>query len=76
MDSKISITGFTDYVTSEDETFDSIAFKLYGEEQMRDLLIEYNPDLIPYIFFPAGIVLSAPVVEQVQSIRTKAPWAR
>lgn len=76
MDSKISIIGIRDYITSEDDTFDSIAYDVYGEEQMRDLLFEYNPDYLSYIFFPAGIPLLIPLVEKVESLRTKAPWAR
>lgn len=76
MDSKISITGIRNYRTAEDDTFDSIAYAVYGEEQMRDLLFEYNPDYLSYIYFPAGLDLKIPLVEKVESVRTKAPWAR
>lgn len=76
MDSRISIIGIRDYITAEDDTFDSIAYEVYGEEQMRDLLFEYNPDCLSYIFFPAGILLQIPLVEKVENVRTKAPWAR
>lgn len=72
----VNVTGFADYITVEDDTFDLIAYKLYQEELMRDLLMKYNPDYLSYIFFPAGIKLSVPQVEAVQETRTKAPWAR
>lgn len=75
-DSNITVTGIKEYLTSEDDTFDSIAYDFYESEQMRDLLMEYNPDYIPYIFFPAGLILKVPMVEKVEDLSTKAPWAR
>ena len=66
------------YRTVQGDTWDLISHKVYGDyggELLMNILIEYNPDYLYYVFFPAGIMLdipeiTAPVVESLP------PWKR
>lgn len=71
---EISVTGFTDYVTSENDTFDLIAFRKYGNEFLASLIIEYNPRHADIIIFDSGIVLQLPEIEIVEAEKSLPPW--
>lgn len=48
------------YVTSQGDTWDMIAFKLFGDEIYMKDLIEANPDYTGIFSFESGILLDVP----------------
>lgn len=71
---EINITGFTDYVTSENDTFDLIAFRKYGNEFLASLIIEYNSRYADVVIFDSGTVLQLPEIEVVEAEKSLPPW--
>ena len=71
---EITITGFTEYVTSENDTFDLISFKKYGNEFFASLIIEYNRQYADVILFDAGVALSLPEVDITETEKSLPPW--
>lgn len=61
------------YTTIAGDTFDLIAYKLYGEEERADELMEANPDLLDYFVFPAGIEVTAPDIVSDTTV-PMPPW--
>ena len=55
------------YITTQGDTWDFIAMKMYpkiGAEKLMDILLEYNPDYIDIVIFPANVVLSVPEISE------------
>ena len=50
------------YTTVQGDTWDSIAYKLYGDEAHTDVLMENNYPYLDFFVFPEGIVLKVPEV--------------
>lgn len=48
------------YITIAGDTFDTIAYKQYGDDHMCDKLMDANRSLIDYLVFPAGIEVAIP----------------
>lgn len=65
----------TTYTTTQGDTWDSISFKVYGEEEHVTYLLQANPDKIRTVVFSGGITLVIPPypVEQSNSL---PPWKR
>ncbi|MBI9092727.1 MAG: tail protein X [Desulfobacterium sp.] len=61
------------YITTQGDTWDIIAFKLYGNEKAMDKLIEANPAHRDTVFFSANVSLVVPVVE-MRSTDPAPPW--
>lgn len=55
------------YITIQGQTWDQIAYELYGNEYMCDKLMDLNRDKLDYLVFPAGIELVVPDKELVIS---------
>lgn len=51
------------YSTISGETWDSIAYKLFGSEYYAEQLMNENRMKLDYIVFPAGIELKLPEIE-------------
>lgn len=67
----------TKYTTSQGDTWDMIAFSVYGSHGYTSMLIEANPDYINIVIFGAGIVLTVPEISTAQQISALAPpWKR
>ena len=66
------------YKTIQGDTWDLIAFRMYpkiGAEKLTDILLEYNPEYINTVIFPANVVLKIPDVNI--PVITKLPaWKR
>ena len=60
------------YTTKLGDTWDSIAYDLYGAESYMKDLIEANWDYIDTLIFGAGTVLDVPEVED--ELDTDAPF--
>ncbi len=48
------------YTTVQGDTWDMIAKKVYGDEMLLYLLMDYNPDFIHIIVFDSDYVLEVP----------------
>lgn len=71
---EIIVKDFTEYVTSENDSFDLIAFKKYGDEFYASLIIEHNVRYADVVLFDAGTVLSLPEIEVTESDKSLPPW--
>ena len=61
------------YKTEAGDTWDLIAFKLFGNENLMQELLEENIELSEIVIFPAGVELSIPEIEKDKK-RGVAPW--
>ncbi len=48
------------YDTVQGDTWDMIAYKVYGDEKRAGFLMEQNLLLIDYLVFPGGVTLATP----------------
>ena len=67
----------TSYTTTQDDTWDSIAFRLWGREHLMNMLLQANPDFADILVFPAGVVLAVPDVDLTATINPVSelpPW--
>lgn len=55
------------YKTVQGDTWDSIAFKVYGDELLADRLMKANYDKLDYFEFPAGVKINAPNLDSIIS---------
>ncbi len=61
------------YTTRQGDTWDSIAFRLWGEERLFDQLMRANRDHLDVLMFEAGVVLAVPAVQKSQTLELP-PW--
>ncbi len=52
------------YTTIQGDMWDSIAYKLYGNEKYMGLLMQNNMELLDIFIFGAGTVLNVPELEE------------
>jgi len=65
-----------EYETQQGDTWDALAFDIYGSEKLSYLLLQANPAFMEMIFLPAGLRLTIPPTPETKSINPKPPWAR
>lgn len=53
------------YSTKQYDTFDKIAYEIYGDESVASYLIDANPEYSDVIIFNAGVQLYLPKLESV-----------
>ncbi len=63
-----------EYITIQGDTWDAIAYRLYGDESYMKDLIEANRPHIDTMVFPSGTVLQVP--EMVKDEEYDAPFWR
>lgn len=63
------------YITKEGETWDQIAFKVYGDEMLYIDLMQANLKVIDVAVFPANIPLICPDVEPTNN-KNLPPWKK
>jgi len=63
------------YSTLQGDTWDGIAFKLYGAAELMPLLLNANPDHATTVIFSGGIALSVPD-KPADTSGTLPPWRR
>lgn len=56
------------YTSVSGQTWDQIAYEVYGNEYYCDKLMDENRDKLEYFVFPDGIVLKLPSLEDMVSI--------
>jgi phage tail protein X len=52
------------YITVQGDTWDLIAYKVYGNEIYADVLMQSNYPYLDFFVFPADIVLNVPEVSR------------
>ncbi len=61
------------YTTIQGDMWDSIAYKLYGNEKYMGLLMQNNLELLDIFIFGAGTVLNVPELES-EAEADMPPW--
>lgn len=61
------------YTTVSGDTWDIVAYKVYGNEMYMDTLIKSNIEYKDTYIFPAGVVLTLPEIELTVS-ESMPPW--
>jgi phage tail protein X len=61
------------YTTELNDTWDLIAFKVYGNEKYTKELFKANPELTKIVFFPSNILVVVPKISKSQ-IGGVPPW--
>lgn len=65
------------YITTQGDTWDGIAFRLWGREHLMDALLQANPDHADTLVFPAGVTLTVPDMDldaTIQPVTELPPW--
>lgn len=63
------------YTTVQGDTWDMIAYKTYGNENLLNVIMEANPEFVSMAIFPAGIELIIPDVD-IKESNVLPPWKR
>lgn len=62
------------YRTIQGDAWDSIAYKLWGEERLAHKLMQANAEHMDVLIFPAGVELVVPAVAKLQKNMELPPW--
>lgn len=62
-----------DYITTQGDTFDIIAYKVYGDEKQMAVLLEANPAHRATVIFSANVTIKVPAIE-VSTTAPLPPW--
>ena len=62
------------YTTIQGETWDQIAYKVYGGEEYAALLMANNYPLLDILVFSAGTVLNTPDIPWYEDSDELPPW--
>lgn len=63
------------YITVSGDTWDIIAYKVYGDCMYTDRLINANIQHAEKVIFPAGVEITTPEIE-LTAADTLPPWKR
>lgn len=61
------------YITISGDTWDIVAYKVYGNEMYMDMLIKANIEHKDTYIFPAGVELTLPEID-LEVSETLPPW--
>ncbi len=64
-----------EYITALGDTWDSIAYRMYGNERQMAVLIQSNPQHRETVIFAADVVIQVPEVEAATAV-VLPPWKR
>lgn len=64
------------YQTRQGDTFDIIAYRVYGSEQRAMDIAQANPVYLDTVFFRAGVTLELPALDTSTVNATSPPWRR
>lgn len=65
----------TEYRTIQGDTWDMIAYKIWGDCMLTGKLMEANSALVETVIFSAGVILTIPDVSMAEEINLP-PWKR
>lgn len=63
------------YSTKGMDTFDKIAFDLYGDERIASYILAENPAYSDTLIFDEGVLLNLPIIE-LKETSTLPQWKR
>ena len=66
----------TEYITTQGDTWDIIAHRVYGRENLMHKLIQANYDLRKNVLFPAGVKVICPVLDLTEHDDNLPIWKR
>lgn len=73
----ITVTDYMEYDTEYGDTFDSMAFQFYTDEQLSSEIIKANPDYADVLIFEEeSVTLKIPIFDAVNMPDTLPPWRR
>lgn len=61
------------YTTISGDTWDTVAYKVWGNEMYMDILIKANLEHKDTFIFPAGVTLTLPEI-QIEVSESLPPW--
>jgi len=64
------------YTTTQGDAWDSIAFRLWGDERLMIELIRANREHAGVVIFSAGVVLIVPDLPEVKPAASLPPWRK
>lgn len=64
------------YTTVQGDAWDIVSLRVYGTEKSMSTLIEANPTHRETVIFPAGVVLTVPVLPASSIPSNVPPWKR
>lgn len=64
------------YTTVLGDTWDMIAYKVYGNEKYTNELVQANIKYVETVVFSAGTVLTIPEITQKTDASSLPPWKR
>lgn len=62
------------YRTKQGDTWDKIAYQVYGDEMKADVLMDNNPDLLDIFVFNAGTIVYIPTLEEEEDTEDAPDW--
>lgn len=54
---------FINYIVREGDRWDTIAYEMYNDAYLYEIIIQANPQYLAYSYPPAGVVLKIPILE-------------
>ena len=71
----MTVTDYMEYDTEYGDTFDSMAFQFYTDEQLSSEIIKANPDYADVLIFEEeSVTLKIPIFDAVTMPDTLPPW--
>lgn len=64
------------YETRQGDTYDIIAYRVYGSEQRAMDIAQANPVHMDTVFFRAGVALLLPEIAPGEADQPSPPWRR
>lgn len=65
-----------EYITVKGDTFDIIAYKVYGNEELIKPIIEANPEHTETVIFDYGIKMTIPDIYSSNNDIFLPPWRK
>ncbi len=66
----------TEYTTVKGDTWDTIAYEQYGNEELIAPIISANPEYAETVVFDYGVVLKIPEIDTTEDTAHLPPWRR
>ena len=70
------IIEYQEYETEYGDTFDSLAFRFYMNEQLSSEIIKANTDYADVLIFEDTVKIRIPIFDNVSTPDTLPPWRR
>lgn len=61
------------YITTQGDCFDTIAYRLWGDERSLTAIEQANPDHMDTVIFPGGVKLNIPERPAARTEQTEQP---